>query len=71
MQMIPLMAKEFTAIGYNEEERAIYVKDNQEITRVFSDKSKEDFEQFISSKQRDYLYLYFLRSFQHKVVQVL
>jgi hypothetical protein len=49
------MAREYNAIGYNEDERAIYVQNNEEITRVFSNKSKEDFEQFVSSKQHDYL----------------
>jgi hypothetical protein len=67
--MIPLKAREFNAVGYNEEERAIYVQDNQEITRVFSNKSKEDFEQFVCSKQHDYFYLYVLRSLQHTIVQ--
>jgi hypothetical protein len=70
MKMIPIKSKEFLAIGYNEEEGAIYVEDIQEITRVFANKTKEEFEQFHSSKQHDYFYLYVLRSLQHKIVQV-
>jgi hypothetical protein len=70
LTMIPLRTKEINAIGYNEEERAIYVQDNQDITRVFSNKSKEDFEQFFSSTQHDYFYLYGLRSLQHKIIHI-
>lgn len=71
MQMIPIKSKEFISMGYNEEECAIYVEDKQEITRVFANKTKEEFDQFHNSKQHDYFYLYVLRSLQHKIVQVL
>jgi hypothetical protein len=71
MQMTAIKSKEFNSIGYNEEEHAIYVEDNQEITRVFANKSHEEFQQFLSSKQPDYYYLFVLRSLQHKIVQTL
>jgi hypothetical protein len=70
MIMIAIKSKEFNSIGYNEEECAIYVEDKQEITRVFANKTREEFEQFHNSKQHDYFYLYVLRSFQHKIVQM-
>ena len=68
MQMTAIKSKEFNSIGYNEEEHAIYVEDNQEITRVFANKSLEEFQQFLNSKQPDYFYLFVLRSLQHKIV---
>ncbi|MDB5054243.1 MAG: hypothetical protein JWM44_2293 [Bacilli bacterium] len=68
MIMIAIKSKEFNSIGYNEEEQAIYVKDKQDITRIFDNKSKEDFEQFKNSKQHDYFYLFVLRSLQHKTL---
>lgn len=69
MQMTAIKSKEFNSIGYNEAENAIYVEDKQEITRVFANKSLEEFEQFRNSKQPDYFYLFVLRSLQHKIVQ--
>jgi hypothetical protein len=70
MNMIAIKSKEFKAIGYNEEEKAIYVEEKQNIMRVFANKSKEEFQQFVNSKQHDYFYLFVLRSFQHKIVPI-
>lgn len=70
MKMTAIKSKEFNSIGYSEEENAIYVEDKQEITRVFANKSHEEFEQFLNSKQPDYFYLFVLRSLQHNIVQL-
>jgi hypothetical protein len=70
MEMIAIKSKQFKAIGYNEEERAIYVEEKEDIIRIFVNKTKEDFQQFVNSKQHDYFYLFVLRSFQHKIVQM-
>lgn len=70
MQMVAIKSKEFNTVGYNETEHAIYVEDKQEITRIFANKTREEFEQFYNSKQPDYFYLYVLRSLQHKIVPI-
>jgi len=68
MKMIGMKSKEFKSIGYNDVEKAIYVKDMLDIIRVFENKSKEEFEQFMYSKQQDYFYLFVLRSLDHKTM---
>jgi hypothetical protein len=70
MEMIAIKSKQFKSIGYNEEEKAIYVEEKDDIMRIFANKTKEDFQQFVNSKQHDYFYLFVLRSFQHKIVQM-
>jgi hypothetical protein len=70
MKMIAIKSKQFKSIGYNEEEKAIYVEEMENIIRVFQNKTKEDFQQFVNSKQHDFFYLFVLRSFQHKIIQV-
>jgi hypothetical protein len=70
MKMTAISSREFNSIGYNEEERAIYVEDKQAITRVFANKSKEEFNQFFNSKQHDFFYLYVLRSLKHEIIQM-
>jgi hypothetical protein len=70
MKMIAIKSKQFKSIGYNEEEKAIYVEEKEGIIRIFANKTKEDFQQFVNSKQHDYYYLFVLRSFQHKIVQL-
>ncbi|HEY0827673.1 MAG TPA: hypothetical protein VGE40_06230 [Bacilli bacterium] len=56
MDMILVESKELVAIGYSEEEQAIYVKDNHNVTRVYENKPKELFDYFMNSKQKDYFY---------------
>ncbi len=68
MEMITVPSHEFVAIGYNNDEQAIYVQDNQNLTHIFENKTKEEFNQFRNSKQHDYFYLYVLRKLQHKIV---
>jgi hypothetical protein len=67
MEMITIPSNEFVAIGYNNDEQAIYVQDNQNLTHIFENKSKEEFDQFKNSKQHDYFYLYVLQKHQHKI----
>jgi hypothetical protein len=68
MQMISVKSNEIIAIGYNEEEKAIYVQDKLHQTCVFENKSKEDFDQFKNSKQHDYFYLCVLKKLNHKII---
>jgi hypothetical protein len=70
MEMVAVKSNEFVAIGYNQEEKAIYVRDKQNQTHIFDNKSKEEYEQFKNSKQHDYFYLYVLRKLQHRIVSL-
>ena len=67
MKMISVMSKEFIAIGYNSEEKSIYVKDKHNVIRIFENKSKEDFDHFMNSKQQDYHYQLALNNLSQQV----
>ena len=67
MQMIAVRSNEVLAVGYNETEKAIYVEDRQNVIHKFENRSKQEFEQFIFSKQQDYHYLFALKNPRFKV----
>ncbi|MDB5053004.1 MAG: hypothetical protein JWM44_1054 [Bacilli bacterium] len=67
--MITVSSNEFKEIGYNTEEHSIYVRDTHNQIHIFENKSKEEFDQFINSKQHDYFYVHILKKLQHKIIE--
>ncbi|MEX2461824.1 MAG: hypothetical protein WD469_11120 [Paenibacillaceae bacterium] len=68
MKMISVISNEITAIGYNDEEKSIYVTDRLLQTHVFVNRTREDFDYFKNSKQHDYFYLHILQKHPHKTL---
>jgi hypothetical protein len=68
MIMISVKSNEIMAIGYCDEEKAIYVTDKLSRTHVFVNRTKEDFDHFKNSKQQDYFYLHVLQKHQHRTI---
>ncbi len=68
MKMMSVRSNEISAIGYSDEEKAIYVTDQYHQTHVFENRSKEEFDHFRNSKQVDYFYVHILQRYQQKVV---
>ena len=68
MKMISVISNEIMAIGYNNEEKSIYVTNKLHQTHVFVNRTQEDFEQFKNSKQQDYFFLHILQKLPHKTL---